>query len=39
MKVKILAGKSTKELQTLIESDSDLGAAFATGKMITTFET
>ena len=35
----ILAGKSTKELQTLIESDSDLGAAFATAKMITTFET
>ena len=35
----ILAGKSTKDLQTLIESDSDLGAAFATAKMITTFET
>ena len=35
----ILAGKSTKELQTLIESDSDLGAAFATAKIITTFET
>ena len=35
----VLAGKSTKELQTLIESDSDLGAAFATAKMITTFET
>ena len=35
----VLAGKSTKELQTLIESDSDLGAAFATAKIITTFET
>lgn len=35
----VLAGKSTKDLQTLIESDSDLGAAFATAKMITTFET
>ena len=35
----ILAGKSTKDLQTLIESDSDLGAAFATAKIITTFET
>jgi hypothetical protein len=35
----ILAGKSTKDLQTLMESDSDLGAAFATAKMITTFET
>lgn len=35
----VLAGKSTKDLQTLIENDSDLGAAFATAKMITTFET
>ena len=35
----VLAGKSTKDLQTLIESDSDLGAAFATAKIITTFET
>ena len=35
----VLAGKSTKDLQTLMENDSDLGAAFATAKMITTFET
>ena len=35
----VLANKSTKDLQTLIESDSDLGAAFATAKIITTFET
>ena len=35
----VLAGKSIKDLQTLIENDSDLGAAFATAKMITTFET
>ena len=35
----VLAGKSIKDLQTLIESDSDLGAAFATAKIITTFET
>ena len=35
----VLANKSTKDLQTLIENDSDLGAAFATAKMITTFET
>ena len=35
----VLADKSTKDLQTLIENDSDLGAAFATAKMITTFET
>ena len=35
----VLASKSTKDLQTLIENDSDLGAAFATAKMITTFET
>ena len=35
----VLAGKYTKDLQTLIESDSDLGAAFATAKIITTFET
>ena len=33
----VLADKSTKDLQTLIESDSDLGAAFATAKIITTF--
>ena len=35
----VLAGKSITDLQTLIENDSDLGAAFATAKMITTFET
>lgn len=35
----VLAGKSLTDLQTLIENDSDLGAAFATAKMITTFET
>lgn len=35
----VLADKSTEDLQTLIENDSDLGAAFATAKMITTFET
>jgi len=33
----ILADKSPKELSVLLESDTSLGAAFATAKMITTF--
>lgn len=33
----VLADKSPKELSVLLESDTSLGAAFATAKMITTF--
>jgi len=33
----ILVDKSPKELSVLLESDTSLGAAFATAKMITTF--
>jgi len=35
----VLAGKSLEELSALMEADSNLGAALATAKIVTTFET